>query len=81
LPALRDRAYAGCGVVGGIMAPMIQKIGRKMPKMNITQCPFRIVAIPSEMSSTSHRNAANPPIAYHMAPPLVIAVGPNLVQR
>ena len=31
--------------LGGMRAPMIQKIGRKMPMMNITQWPLRIETI------------------------------------
>jgi hypothetical protein len=32
-------------------APMIQNSGTKMPRMNITQCPFRRQLIPSTNSS------------------------------
>ena len=31
---------------------MSQKIGRKMPMMNMTQCPFRIDSTPRVMIST-----------------------------
>ena len=33
-----------------MMAPMIQKIGRKIPKTNIQPWPFLRVITPSEMS-------------------------------
>ena len=34
-------------VVGGRMAPMSQNSGKKIPMMNITQWPLRIVSTPS----------------------------------
>jgi hypothetical protein len=42
---------------------MIQKRGIKIPRMNMTQCPFRIVKTPSVKSNTRYK--IPPPIQNH----------------
>ncbi len=64
-----DRPQIVCGRTGGMIAPMIQNRGRKIPRMNMTQCPFRRQLRPSTISSTSHRIAKPPPIPHHMRQP------------
>jgi hypothetical protein len=44
---------------------MSQKIGRKKPMMNITQCPFRNVRIPSVIIRTTYKTPK--PIPHHMS--------------
>jgi hypothetical protein len=61
--AYSERASVQRGTLGGIKAPMIQNRGRKIPRMNITQCPFRIVRIPSVASSTKYK--IPPPMNNH----------------
>jgi hypothetical protein len=42
---------------------MIQNRGMKSPRMNMTQCPFRIVRIPRVNSKTKYK--IPPPIQNH----------------
>lgn len=44
---------------------MSQKIGRKKPMMNITQCPLRKVKIPSVIIKTTYKIPK--PIPHHMS--------------
>jgi inorganic pyrophosphatase len=61
-----DQAQTACGRTGGMIAPMIQNRGMKIPRMNMTQCPFRSVLRPSTTSSTTYRIAKPPPIPHHI---------------
>jgi hypothetical protein len=46
-------------------APMIQKIGRKIPKKNIHPCPFLSVITPRVMSKTRYSRPPKP-MPHHM---------------
>ena len=58
-----------------MIAPMIQKMGRKMPRMNMTQCPFLRVMTPRLMSSTKYKMAS----PMYISPPIVAVSVPRLL--
>jgi hypothetical protein len=52
-----------------MMAPMIHKNGKKIPKKNIHPCPFRSVITPSVISRTTYKIPPPIPIPHHIVPP------------
>jgi hypothetical protein len=51
--AVRDGKLYVTRSLGRISAPISQNTGRKSPRINITQWPFRIVNTPRVMSKTT----------------------------
>jgi hypothetical protein len=51
-----------------MMAPTIQRIGRKIPKKNIHPCPFLSVITPRVTNKTKYSKPPNP-IPHHIVPP------------
>jgi hypothetical protein len=57
--------YAAPAGVGRMTAPMIQKIGTKMPKKNIHPCPFLSVITP-RVTSKARYSKPPKPMPHHM---------------
>jgi hypothetical protein len=70
----REQGYLAAGWVGGIKAPMIQKMGMKIPMMNMIQWPFRIDMIPRVINRITYRRpkrpTETPETANGMVPPM-----------
>jgi hypothetical protein len=66
-PVALGRAQTGAILSDGLMkAPMIHRIGKKIPKKNIHPWPFLSVITPSVTAIKKYRNAAPIPIPHHM---------------